>query len=199
MVGFTIGSLCKSIPLHFRFFKLRLQVPTSFFFSIKIHLVISSLCFTLLVCHSILSTWLHTKFGIPIITRVSYWVMIVWTMHIWNAGKVVEPCIITNKTIYLVIKRTGTINGEKWRNVLLVNYHRHRAFSYLFCDGENEELNDSQIVDSHSFPQHFFGLKEQIGLAPAAIVECRRQSFDKLALERLDHNHKPKPLSPAVG
>ncbi|KAL2332423.1 hypothetical protein Fmac_020004 [Flemingia macrophylla] len=48
---------------------------------------------------------------------------------------------------------------------------RHRAFSFLFYEGENQELNASQIVDSHSFPQHFFGLKEEVGLAPAAIVE----------------------------
>ncbi|XP_028766301.1 uncharacterized protein LOC114724159 [Neltuma alba] len=71
---------------------------------------------------------------------------------------------------------------------------RHRAFSYLFSDGENEELNASQIVDSHSFPQHFIGLKEEIGLAPAAIVECRRESFDKLALKQLDYNRKPRPI-----
>ncbi|KAI9107379.1 hypothetical protein K1719_021416 [Acacia pycnantha] len=75
---------------------------------------------------------------------------------------------------------------------------RHRAFSYLFSDGENEELNASQIVDSHSFPQHFIGLKEEIGLAPAAIVECRRESIDQLALKQLDYNRKPRPLSPAI-
>ncbi|KAK4252852.1 hypothetical protein QN277_010995 [Acacia crassicarpa] len=75
---------------------------------------------------------------------------------------------------------------------------RHRAFSYLFSDGENEELNASQIVDSHSFPQHFIGLKEEIGLAPAAIVECRRESIDQLALKQLDYNQKPRPLSPAI-
>ncbi|XP_054781375.1 uncharacterized protein LOC129288686 [Prosopis cineraria] len=75
---------------------------------------------------------------------------------------------------------------------------RHRAFSYLFSDGENEELNASQIVDSHSFPQHFIGLKEEIGLAPAAIVESRRESFDKFALKQLDYNRKPRPMSPAI-
>ena len=76
---------------------------------------------------------------------------------------------------------------------------RHRAFSFLFCEGENQELNASQIVDSHSFPQHFFGLKEEAGLAPAAIVESRREPCDALALRQLDYNRKARPMSPAIG
>jgi len=76
---------------------------------------------------------------------------------------------------------------------------RHRAFSFLFYEGENQELNASQIVDSHSFPQHFFGLKDEIGLAPAAIVESRREPCDALALRQLDYNRKPRPMSPAIG
>ncbi|ESW22689.1 hypothetical protein PHAVU_005G173800 [Phaseolus vulgaris] len=75
---------------------------------------------------------------------------------------------------------------------------RHRAFSFLFYEGENQELNASQIVDSHSFPQHFFGLKEELGLAPAAIVESRREPCDALALRQLDYNRKPRPMSPAI-
>ncbi|CAJ1955146.1 unnamed protein product [Sphenostylis stenocarpa] len=75
---------------------------------------------------------------------------------------------------------------------------RHRAFSFLFYEGENQELNASQIVDSHSFPQHFFGLKEEVGLAPAAIVESRREPCDALALRQLDYNRKPRPMSPAI-
>ncbi|XP_027925943.1 uncharacterized protein LOC114183210 [Vigna unguiculata] len=75
---------------------------------------------------------------------------------------------------------------------------RHRAFSFLFYEGENQELNASQIVDSHSFPQHFFGLKDEIGLAPAAIVESRREPCDALALRQLDYNRKPRPMSPAI-
>ncbi|KAL2332426.1 hypothetical protein Fmac_020007 [Flemingia macrophylla] len=75
---------------------------------------------------------------------------------------------------------------------------RHRAFSFLFYEGENQELNASQIVDSHSFPQHFFGLKEEVGLAPAAIVESRREPCDALALRQLDYNRKLRPMSPAI-
>ncbi|XP_061347098.1 uncharacterized protein LOC133292668 [Gastrolobium bilobum] len=71
---------------------------------------------------------------------------------------------------------------------------RHRAFSFLFSDGENQELNASQIVDSHSFPQHFIGLKEEVGLAPAAIVESRREPYDTLALRQLDYNKNPRPI-----
>ncbi|XP_027340689.1 trichohyalin [Abrus precatorius] len=69
---------------------------------------------------------------------------------------------------------------------------RHRAFSFLFYEGENQELNASQIVDSHSFPQHFVGLKDEIGLAPAAIVESRREPYD--ALRQLDYNRKQRPI-----
>ncbi|KAE9585849.1 hypothetical protein Lalb_Chr24g0395661 [Lupinus albus] len=75
---------------------------------------------------------------------------------------------------------------------------RHRGFSFLFCDGENQELNASQIVDSHSFPKHFFGLKEEVGLAPAAIVDTRREPYDALTLRQLDYNKKPRPMSPAI-
>ncbi|CAL0332367.1 unnamed protein product [Lupinus luteus] len=64
--------------------------------------------------------------------------------------------------------------------------------------GENQELNASQIVDSHSFPQHFFRLKEEVGLAPAAIVDTRREPYDALALRQLDYNKKPRPMSPAI-
>lgn len=69
----------------------------------------------------------------------------------------------------------------------------------MFSEGENHELHDSQAVDSHSFPQHFFGLKEEVGLAPAAIVESRREPYDVLALRQLDHNKKTRPMSPAIG
>ncbi|KAJ1392156.1 hypothetical protein SESBI_36032 [Sesbania bispinosa] len=75
---------------------------------------------------------------------------------------------------------------------------RHRAFSFLFSEGENHELNASQIVDSHSFPQHFFELKEEVGLAPAAIIESQRESYDTFALRQLDYNRKPSPMSPVI-
>ncbi|KAL1292816.1 hypothetical protein HN51_053375 [Arachis hypogaea] len=79
---------------------------------------------------------------------------------------------------------------------------RHRGFSFLFCEGEDHELNGSQIVDSHSFPQHFFALKEEIGLAPAAIVESRRESrresYNALSSSLVDYNRNPKPMSAAI-
>ncbi|EEF44715.1 conserved hypothetical protein [Ricinus communis] len=77
---------------------------------------------------------------------------------------------------------------------------RHRAFSFLFPEGENEELNASQTVESHSFPQHFIESKEQLGLAPAALVLSRRESYDStLALRSLDYNRQIRPHSPAIG
>ncbi|THF94102.1 uncharacterized protein LOC114321313 [Camellia sinensis] len=76
---------------------------------------------------------------------------------------------------------------------------RHRAFSYLFSEGESEELNTSQTVDSHTFSQHFIELKEKIGLAPAAIVASRRESYDaSLALKSLDINRRPRSNSPII-
>ncbi|XP_062154351.1 uncharacterized protein LOC133862535 [Alnus glutinosa] len=76
---------------------------------------------------------------------------------------------------------------------------RHRTFSFLFSEGENEELNASQTVDSHSFPQHFIESKERIGLAPAAIVVSRREHYDTLsALKPLDYNRHLRPQSPAI-
>ncbi|KAE9584577.1 hypothetical protein Lalb_Chr25g0279551 [Lupinus albus] len=72
---------------------------------------------------------------------------------------------------------------------------RYRAFSFLFSEGENDELNAS---DFHSFPQHFFELKEQVGFAPAAIVESRHESFDALALRQVDYNRKPRPFSHGI-
>ncbi|KAH0880715.1 hypothetical protein HID58_068109 [Brassica napus] len=47
---------------------------------------------------------------------------------------------------------------------------KRRAFSFLFKEGESEELNGSQTVDSHRFPQHFVESKEKFGLASAAVV-----------------------------
>ncbi|CAL0324145.1 unnamed protein product [Lupinus luteus] len=75
---------------------------------------------------------------------------------------------------------------------------RHRGFSFLFSEGENQELNASQIVDSHSFPQHFIGLQEEVGIAPAAIVDTRREPYDALPLRHLDYNKKPRPMSHAI-
>ncbi|KAM6602202.1 hypothetical protein CsatA_021811 [Cannabis sativa] len=77
--------------------------------------------------------------------------------------------------------------------------HWHRAFSFLFSEGESEELNSSQTVESHSFPQPFVESKEKLGLAPAAIVASRRESFassTSMALQSLDSN-RLRPRSPA--
>ncbi|PRQ50785.1 hypothetical protein RchiOBHm_Chr2g0137071 [Rosa chinensis] len=76
---------------------------------------------------------------------------------------------------------------------------RHRAFSFLFAEGENEELNSLQTVDSHCFPQHFEESKENVGLAPAAIVVSRRESYgSSSALKCLDHNKQIRPYYPAI-
>ncbi|XP_073309826.1 uncharacterized protein [Primulina huaijiensis] len=66
---------------------------------------------------------------------------------------------------------------------------RNRAFSWLFSDGESEEINATQTVESHIFPQHFAETKEKLGLAPAAVVLSRRESFDN-ALKSLDANRR---------
>ncbi|KAK6264003.1 hypothetical protein QUC31_012123 [Theobroma cacao] len=76
---------------------------------------------------------------------------------------------------------------------------RHRAFSFLFAEGENEEINSSQTVESHSFPQHFMQSKEQFGLAPAAVVVTRRELYDtSSALKSLDYNRQIRPQSPII-
>jgi len=41
-------------------------------------------------------------------------------------------------------------------------------------------------------------LKEDVGQAPAAIVESRREPCDALALRQLDYNRKSRPMSPAI-
>ncbi|XP_010503155.1 PREDICTED: uncharacterized protein LOC104780351 [Camelina sativa] len=68
---------------------------------------------------------------------------------------------------------------------------RRRAFSFLFQEGECEELNGSQTVDSHHFPQHFVESKEKFGLASAAVVVSRRDPYDpSLVLRSLDYNRQ---------
>ncbi|KAJ4950757.1 hypothetical protein NE237_027589 [Protea cynaroides] len=76
---------------------------------------------------------------------------------------------------------------------------RYRAFSFLFSEGESEELNDSQTVQSHTFPKHFIETKQKIGLAPAAIVSSKGEFSDaSSALRSLDHNRRLWPNSPAT-
>ncbi|CAH9056413.1 unnamed protein product [Cuscuta epithymum] len=69
---------------------------------------------------------------------------------------------------------------------------RHRAFSWLFSEAEDQELNATQTVDSHVFPQHFMESKKKIGLSPAAVVHInRREPYDS-ALKSLDFNRWPR-------
>ncbi|CAL1377876.1 unnamed protein product [Linum trigynum] len=76
---------------------------------------------------------------------------------------------------------------------------KKRGFSFLFLEGENEELNSSQTVDSHSFPHHFSESKHELGLAPAAIVVTRRRGETQdMVLKSLDHNKQIRPYSPIV-
>ncbi|KAK9690332.1 hypothetical protein RND81_09G120400 [Saponaria officinalis] len=79
---------------------------------------------------------------------------------------------------------------------------RHRAFRWLFTTGENEELNDVQTVDSHNFPQPFLTSKEQLGLAPAAVIRSRKASSDASSssstLRSLDVNRQPRPSTPII-
>ncbi|XVF26668.1 hypothetical protein REPUB_Repub14bG0037500 [Reevesia pubescens] len=76
---------------------------------------------------------------------------------------------------------------------------RYRAFSFLFAEGENEEINSSQTVESHSFPQHFLKSKEQFGLAPAAVVVAKRELYDtSSALKSLDYNRQIRSQSPII-
>lgn len=70
----------------------------------------------------------------------------------------------------------------------------------MFLEGENEELNGSQSVESHAFPQHFIESKEQLGLAAAAVVVSQRESCDSsLALKALDYNRQRRSHSPLIG
>ncbi|CAN1777610.1 hypothetical protein LINPERHAP1_LOCUS14124 [Linum perenne] len=85
---------------------------------------------------------------------------------------------------------------------------RRRGFSFLFLEGENEELNDSQTVESHSFPHHFSLSKHELGLAPASIVVSRRRGGEaqddssistSTPLKLLDCNKQiMRPYSPIV-
>ncbi|XP_058074611.1 uncharacterized protein LOC131223281 [Magnolia sinica] len=74
---------------------------------------------------------------------------------------------------------------------------RNRAFSWLFSEGENEELNELQAVESHIFPQHFVEAEQEVGLAPAAIVLSRRD-FDSSPLKSVDLNRPLRLSSPAI-
>lgn len=78
-------------------------------------------------------------------------------------------------------------------------FNRYRSFSLFFLNGECEELNDSQTVDSHIFPQHFIESKEQVGLAPAAVVLSRRESYDTLVMKSVESNRGSSFNTPLLG
>ncbi|KAG9459407.1 hypothetical protein H6P81_003915 [Aristolochia fimbriata] len=75
---------------------------------------------------------------------------------------------------------------------------RNRAFSWLFLDGENEELSGSQVVESHTFPQHFIEMEQKLGPASAAIVYTRGD-MDSIALRSIDLNRNARPNSSSFG
>ncbi|KAL6499401.1 hypothetical protein OROHE_026064 [Orobanche hederae] len=77
---------------------------------------------------------------------------------------------------------------------------RRRAYSWLFSEGESEEVNASQTVNSHVFPQHFLESKVKIGLAPAAVVLSRRgESSDHAPLKStLNPNRRPRSSTPIL-
>lgn len=68
---------------------------------------------------------------------------------------------------------------------------RNRAFSFLFPGGGSEELNALQTIESHSFPQHFIEMQQQMGLAPAALVPSQG-SLHASVLRPLDINRSLK-------
>ncbi|KAL4195299.1 hypothetical protein AMTRI_Chr05g63950 [Amborella trichopoda] len=74
---------------------------------------------------------------------------------------------------------------------------RQRAFYLLFSDGENEQYDVSEIIQCHSFPQHFKEKKRQVGLAPAAIVHSGRDPNFSV-LKSLDVNRTPRPNTSAI-
>ncbi|EPS61478.1 hypothetical protein M569_13319, partial [Genlisea aurea] len=75
---------------------------------------------------------------------------------------------------------------------------RRRGFSWLFSDGEYQELHASQTVDCHIFPQHFLEAERKQGMASAALVVCKREPFEA-PLKALDFNRRPRSTTPIVG
>ncbi|KAJ0985639.1 hypothetical protein J5N97_003995 [Dioscorea zingiberensis] len=68
---------------------------------------------------------------------------------------------------------------------------RNRAFSFMFPGGGSEELNALQTIESHRFPQHFIEMKQQLGLAPAALVPSQGNAHASV-LRPLDINRSLK-------
>ncbi|KVH98006.1 hypothetical protein Ccrd_023767 [Cynara cardunculus var. scolymus] len=84
-----------------------------------------------------------------------------------------------------------------WDLQVGISVNQHRGFYLLFSNGENEELNASQTVESHCFPQPFNESWKKSGLAPAAVVVSRKESNDALlALQSIDINRRHTMNSP---
>ncbi|KAH7435673.1 hypothetical protein KP509_06G074700 [Ceratopteris richardii] len=64
---------------------------------------------------------------------------------------------------------------------------RHRAFSFFFLSGENEQLNSSKVVQGHSWPRHFRERKNKVGLAAAAFVQLNNTSEEALLPHKLNN------------
>ena len=65
-------------------------------------------------------------------------------------------------------------------------WDRQRAFALFFQGGENEQLDDTLVVECHSWPRHFRERKHQVGPAAAAIVKVQKTMDDTLRV--LNHN-----------
>jgi hypothetical protein len=74
---------------------------------------------------------------------------------------------------------------------------RNRAFAFLFADGSSEELSSLQVVEAHTFPQHFSEMTRKVGLAPAAIVSTK--GHDNSVLKSLDANRPLRSNYPLIG
>lgn len=65
---------------------------------------------------------------------------------------------------------------------------RHRAFSFFFSAGENEQINSNKVIQGHSWPRHFRDRKNQVGLAAAALVPVPKAPEG--ALRSLNTNYR---------
>lgn len=75
---------------------------------------------------------------------------------------------------------------------------RQRGFYLLFSNGESEELNSTQTVDSHCFPQPFNESQKKLGLAPAAIVVSRKESNIMTAARKSRSNMSKENENPEM-
>lgn len=100
---------------------------------------------------------------------------------------------------YKILKLSSLILASSFWYIMAIMYWnmfaRHRAYSWLFSEGENELR---ATFDSHTFPEHFAESKEIMGLAPAAVVLSRRESCES-PLKPLDACRRPRSSTPIIG